>query len=49
MQMTMRLRAKLKYRGMFDTQKSGNKISSGEIGLNIRTNATGPGLIVLMA
>ena len=25
-----------KYRGMFETQKSGNKTSSGEIGLNIR-------------
>ena len=28
---------KQKYRGMFETQKSGNKTSSGEIGLNIRT------------
>ena len=31
------LEAKQKYRGMFETQKSGNKTSSGEIGLNIRT------------
>ena len=30
---------KQKYRGMFETQKSGNKTSSGEIGLNIRTLA----------
>ena len=29
-----------KYRGMFETQKSGNKTSSGEIGLNIRTLAS---------
>ena len=29
-------KAKQKYRGMFKTQKSGNKTSSGEIGLNIR-------------
>ena len=29
-----------KYRGMFDTQKSGNKTSSGEIGLNFRTLAS---------
>ena len=28
---------KQNYRGMFETQKSGNKTSSGEIGLNIRT------------
>ena len=28
--------AKEKYRGMFETQKSGNKTSSGEIGLDIR-------------
>ena len=27
-------------RGMFETQKSGNKTSSGEIGLNIRTLAS---------
>ena len=30
-------RQKQKYRGMFETQKSGDKTSSGEIGLNIRT------------
>ena len=29
-----------KYRGMFETQKSGNKTSSGEIGLDIRTHAS---------
>ena len=28
-------KAKEKYRGMFETQKSGNKTSSGEIGLDI--------------
>ena len=28
------------YRGMFETQKSGNKTSSGEMGLNIRTLAS---------
>ena len=32
--------AKQKYRGMFETQKSGNKTSSGEIGLNIRLLAS---------
>ena len=32
--------AKQKYRGMFETQKSGNKTSSGEIGLNIRILAS---------
>ena len=31
---------KQKYRGMFKTQKSGNKTSSREIGLNIRTLAS---------
>ena len=31
-------KAKEKYRGMFTTQKSGNKTSSGEIGLDIRTH-----------
>ena len=30
---------KQKYRGMFETQKSRNKTSSGDIGLNIRTLA----------
>ena len=34
------LYAKQKYRGMFETQKSGNKTRSGEIGLNIRTLAS---------
>ena len=29
-----------KYRDMFETQKSGNKTSSGEIGLDIRTHAS---------
>ena len=29
---------KQKYRGMIENQKSGNKTSSGEIGLNIRTH-----------
>ena len=33
-------KAKQKYRGMFGTQKSGNKTSSGEIGLDIRTHAS---------
>ena len=28
------------YQEMFETQKSGNKKSSGEIGLNIRTHAS---------
>ena len=31
---------KEKYRGMFETQKSRNKTSSGDIGLNIRTLAS---------
>ena len=34
------MKAKQKYRGMFETQKSGDKTSSGEIGLNIRPNAS---------
>ena len=34
------LEAKQKYRGIFETQKSGNKTSSGEIGLDIRTHAS---------
>ena len=34
------VKAKQKYWGMFETQKSGNKTSSGEIGLNIRTLAS---------
>ena len=33
------IEAKQKYRGMFETQKSGNKTSSGEIGLDFRTHA----------
>ena len=33
-------RAKEKYRGMFEIQKSGDKTSSGEIGLEIRTHAS---------
>ena len=33
-------RAKEKYRGMFENQKSGDKTSSGEIGLDIRTHAS---------
>ena len=32
--------AKQKYRGMFETQKPGDKTSSGEIGLNIITLAS---------
>ena len=31
---------KQKYRGIFETQKSRNKTSSGDIGLNIRTLAS---------
>ena len=31
---------KEKYRGMFETQTSGNKTSSGEIGLDIRTHGS---------
>ena len=34
------LKEKQKYRGMFETQKSGNKTSSGGIRLNIRTLAS---------
>ena len=34
------LKQKQKYRAMFETQKSGNKKNSGEIGLNIRTLAS---------
>ena len=34
------LKAKQKYRGVFETQKSGDKTSSGEIGINIRTFAS---------
>ena len=32
--------AKEKYRGVFKIQKSGDKTSSGEIGLDIRTHAS---------
>ena len=32
--------AKEKYRGTFEIQKSGDKTSSGEIGLDIRTHAS---------
>ena len=38
--MVERSKQKQKYRGMFETQKSGNKTSSGDIGLNIRTLAS---------
>ena len=38
--MAMRLKQKKKYRGVFETQKSRNKTSSGDIGLNIRTLAS---------
>ena len=31
---------KEKYRGVFETQKSGDKTSSGKIGLDIRTHAS---------
>ena len=34
------LKAKEKYRGMFEIQKSGDKTSSGEIGIDIRTLAS---------
>ena len=33
-------KAKEKYRGIFEIQKSGDKTSSGEIGLDIRTHAS---------
>ena len=33
-------KAKEKYRGVFEIQKSGDKTSSGEIGLEIRTHAS---------
>ena len=32
--------AKEKYRGVFEIQKSGDKTSTGEIGLDIRTHAS---------
>ena len=34
------MKAKEKYRGIFEIQKSGDKTSSGEIGLDIRTHAS---------
>ena len=34
------MKAKEKYRGMFEIQKSGDKTSSREIGLDIRTHAS---------
>ena len=34
------LQAKEKYRGVFEIQRSGDKTSSGEIGLDIRTYAS---------
>ena len=34
------LKAKEKYRGVFEIQRSGDKTSSGEIGLDIRTHAS---------
>ena len=39
MKITLR-EAKEKYRGVFEIQKSGDKTSSGEIGLDIRTHAS---------
>ena len=35
-----RNKAKEKYRGVFEIQRSGDKTSSGEIGLDIRTHAS---------
>ena len=34
------MQGKEKYRGVFEIQKSGDKTSSGEIGLDIRTHAS---------
>ena len=34
------IKQKEKYRGVFEIQKSGDKTSSGEIGLDIRTHAS---------
>ena len=34
------MNSKEKYRGMFEIHKSGDKTSSGEIGLDIRTHAS---------
>ena len=36
----LRIEAKQKYQEMFETQKSGNKTNSGEIGVDIRTHAS---------
>ena len=36
----MSYKAKEKYRGVFEIQKPGDKTSSGEIGLDIRTHAS---------
>ena len=36
----LRLKAKEKYRGVLEMQRSGDKTSSGDIGLNIRTLAS---------
>ena len=40
MHITLVLQAKEKYREMFEIQKSGDKTSSGEIGLDIRTHVS---------
>ena len=40
MYMYLFYKAKEKYRGMFEIQKSGDKTSSGEIGLDIRIHAS---------
>ena len=37
---SLEFQAKEKYRGVFEIQKSGDKTSSGEIGLDIRTHAS---------
>ena len=37
---TIYIQGKQKYRGVFEIQKSGDKTSSGEIGLDIRTHAS---------
>ena len=37
---TVMSKAKEKYRGVFEIRKSGDKTSSGEIGLDIRTHAS---------
>ena len=40
MQLYKSTKQKQKYRGIFETQKSGNKTGSGEIGIKIRTLAS---------